>query len=172
VSSHTSLPEDSCVHLLVKYLGKRMAESVVREEAESLNIWVQRVMQLRPGCRKQDPPPTDRLLTPPFILSELRGPEVSKVRFITHFCSLREMVETYTAPKGLLQCKRFQRLRQAAQLWIRTPVRRVWGLAPLWWMSFLSGSASVLQLWGQPYGEILWLCEMERSEGSYCKAGA
>jgi hypothetical protein len=42
VSFHNfSLPEDRCVRLPVKNLGKRMTESVVREELESLNIQVQ-----------------------------------------------------------------------------------------------------------------------------------
>jgi hypothetical protein len=63
VSFHTfSLPEDRCVRLLVKNLGKRMPESVVREELVSLNIQVQGVIQLRSGRRDQDPakerPPT------------------------------------------------------------------------------------------------------------------
>jgi hypothetical protein len=53
VSFHTfSLPYDRCVRLLVKNLGKRMPESVVREELESLNIQVQRVIQLRSGRRE------------------------------------------------------------------------------------------------------------------------
>jgi hypothetical protein len=62
VRFHTSLPEDRCVRLLVKNLGKRMPESAVREELGSLNIRVQGVMQLRSGRRDQDPakdrPPT------------------------------------------------------------------------------------------------------------------
>jgi hypothetical protein len=56
VSFHTfSLPEDRCVRLLVKNRGKRMPESVVREEVESLIIRVQGVMQFRSGRRDQDP---------------------------------------------------------------------------------------------------------------------
>jgi hypothetical protein len=54
VSFHTSLPEDRCMRLLVKNIGKRMPESVVREELESLNIRVQGVMQLRSDRRDQD----------------------------------------------------------------------------------------------------------------------
>ena len=55
VSFHTfTLPEDGCVQLLVKNLGRSMPESVVRE-LESLNIRVQGVMQLRSGRRDQDP---------------------------------------------------------------------------------------------------------------------
>jgi hypothetical protein len=63
VSFHTfTLPEDRCVRLLVKNLGRGMPESVVREKLESLNIRVQGVTQLRSGRRDQDPakdrPPT------------------------------------------------------------------------------------------------------------------
>ena len=64
VSFHTfTLPEDRCVRLLVKNLGRGMPESVVREELESLNIRVQGVIQLRSGRRDQDPT-KDRLPTP------------------------------------------------------------------------------------------------------------
>jgi hypothetical protein len=56
VSFHTfRLPEDCCVRLLVKNLGRGMPESVVWEELESLNIRVQGVIQLRSGRRDQDP---------------------------------------------------------------------------------------------------------------------
>jgi len=63
VSFHTfTLPENRCVRLLVKNLGRGMTESVVREELESLKILVQGVTQLRSGRRDQDPandrPPT------------------------------------------------------------------------------------------------------------------
>jgi hypothetical protein len=68
VSLHTfTLPEDRCVRLLVKNLGRVMPESDIREELESLNIRVQRVMQLRSGHRDQDPtkdrPPTPTSLS-------------------------------------------------------------------------------------------------------------
>ena len=56
MSFHTfTLPEDSCVRLLVKNLDRGMPESVVREEPESLNIRFQGVTQLRSGSREQDP---------------------------------------------------------------------------------------------------------------------
>jgi hypothetical protein len=79
VSFHTfTLPEDRCVRLLVKNLGRGMPESVVREELESLNIRVQGVTQLRSGRRDQDPaknrPPTTH-----FIVSVARGPELFPV---------------------------------------------------------------------------------------------
>ena len=51
----------------------------------------------------------DRPATPHFIVTVARGPEVSKLRSITQLCGLRVTVETYTAPKGPLQCIRRQR---------------------------------------------------------------
>ena len=68
VSFHTfTLPEDRCVLLLVKNLGRGIPESVVREELEALDIHVQAALQLRSGRRDQDPT-KDRLLTPHFIV--------------------------------------------------------------------------------------------------------
>jgi hypothetical protein len=109
VSFHTfTLPEDRCVRLLVKKLGRGMPESVVREELESLDIRVQGVTQLRSGRRDKDPA-RDGLPTPHFIVSVARGPEVSRMRAITELCCLRVSVESYVAPKGPLQCRRCQR---------------------------------------------------------------
>ena len=51
-------PEDSCVRLLMKNLGRNMPESVVREQLESLDIHVQGVMQLRSGIATRTPPRT------------------------------------------------------------------------------------------------------------------
>ena len=51
VSFHTTLPEDRCVRLLVKKLGRGMTESVVWEELESLDIRVHGVTKLRSGRR-------------------------------------------------------------------------------------------------------------------------
>jgi hypothetical protein len=56
VGFHTfALPEDRCVRLLVKNLGRGMPKSFVREELEYLDIRVQGVMHLRTGRRDQDP---------------------------------------------------------------------------------------------------------------------
>jgi len=85
-----------------------MPESVVREVLESLDIRVQGFTKLRSGRRDQDPA-KDRPLTPYFIVSVARGPEMSKVRSITELCELRVSVEIYVAPKGPMQCKRSQR---------------------------------------------------------------
>jgi hypothetical protein len=104
-----SLPEEErCGRLLVKNLGRNTPEDVVREEMESLGICVQGVLQLRSGRRDQEAG-KDRPLTPHFIVSVARGPEVAKVRSLAELCGLRVSVETYVAPKAPLQCKRCQR---------------------------------------------------------------
>jgi hypothetical protein len=109
VNFHTfSLPEDRCVRLLLKNLGKRIPEAEIREELEALHKNVHAVMQLRSKRRDQDPE-KDRPLTPHFIVSVARGPDVAKARSLTDLCGLRVKVETYNAPKGPLQCKRCQR---------------------------------------------------------------
>jgi hypothetical protein len=59
VSFHTfSLPVDRCARLLIKNLGRRMHEDVIREELGALGICVQGAMQLRSGCRdlRKSPP--------------------------------------------------------------------------------------------------------------------
>jgi hypothetical protein len=81
-----------------------MPESVVREELAALGISVQGLMQLRSGRRSQDGA-EDRPLTPHFIVSVPRGPEVTKLRSLTELCGLRISVETYAAPKGPVQYK-------------------------------------------------------------------
>ena len=109
VSFHTfTLPEDRCAQLLVKNLVCGMPDSIVWEELESLDIHVQGFTQLRSGRRDQDPK-KDRPPTPHFIVSVARGPEVSRVRSITELYGLRVSVESYLAPKGPMQCMRYQR---------------------------------------------------------------
>jgi hypothetical protein len=67
VSFHPfTLPEDSCVRLVVMNLGRGMPESVVREKLESLDIRVHGVTQLRSGRRDQDP---KRTALPPLTSS-------------------------------------------------------------------------------------------------------
>ena len=111
VRFHTfSLPQDRCARLLIKNLVRRMNEDVVRKELEALGICFQEVVQVRLGCRDHNPE-NDRPVTPHFIVTVARGPEVSTTRSITQLCGLRVTVETYTAPKGSLQCKRCQRFR-------------------------------------------------------------
>jgi hypothetical protein len=65
-------------------------------------------MQLRSKRRDQDPEKY-RPLTPHYIVSEARGPDVAKVRSLTDLGGLRVKLETYNAPKGPLHCKRCQR---------------------------------------------------------------
>jgi hypothetical protein len=109
VSYHTfSLPEDRCVRLLLKNLGKRMSESEIKEELEALSISVEAVMQLRSKRRDQDPE-MDRPLTPHFVVSGTRGPDVAKVRSLTELRGLRVQVEANKSTKVPLQCKRWQR---------------------------------------------------------------
>ena len=72
VSFHTfSLPEDRCVRLLIKNLGRHMREYVVLEEMENLDICVQGVLQLLSGSRNQGADKA-RPLTTHFIVS-VRG---------------------------------------------------------------------------------------------------
>jgi hypothetical protein len=66
------------------------------------------VMQLRSGRRNQYPE-KERPVTQHFIVTFARGPEVTKLHSITQLCGLRVAVETYTAPKRPLQCKRCKR---------------------------------------------------------------
>jgi hypothetical protein len=102
VSFHTfSLPEDRCVRLLVKNLGRHMPEDVVQDELESLGICIQGILQLRLGRREQEAAKAHPL-TPHFIVTVARGPEVGKMRSLTELCGLRISVETYVAPKGPL----------------------------------------------------------------------
>ena len=154
MSFHTfTLPEERCARPLVKNLGRGMPESVVREELESLDICVKGVKQLRSGRRDQDPT-KHRPLTPQFIVSVARGPEVYKVRSITELCGLRASVETYMASKVLLQYKRCQRFGYT---------HRNFGYAPRYVVcggTHLSGGCSTPRnstsaaARGQPHGEL------------------
>jgi len=51
-------------------------------------------------------------------------------------------------------------------------MRRVLGLPSLRCLFYPAGTAAVLWLWGKPYDELPGLCEVERSEDRFCKAGA
>ena len=103
VTFHTySVPEDRCVRLLIKNLGRRMPESVLLEELKSLDIHVQGVMQLQSGRRDQDPA-KERPPTTHFIVSVTRRPEVTRVRALTEFCGIRVSVATFVALKGPVQ---------------------------------------------------------------------
>jgi hypothetical protein len=85
-----------------------MPESFARKKLEALGICVHGVMQL-PSGRSDLDASKDRPLTPQFNVSVARGPGVQKVRSLSELCRLRVSVETYVAPKGPVQCKRWQR---------------------------------------------------------------
>jgi hypothetical protein len=109
MSFHTfSLPEDRCVRLLLKNLGKRMPDHEIMEEMEAMGIQVQAIMHSDRGGGDLDAE-KDRPLTPHFIVSVARVADVAKLRSLTELCGLRIKVETYNAAKGPPQCKRCQR---------------------------------------------------------------
>jgi hypothetical protein len=85
-------PEDRCMHLLVKNLCRHMPEDVIKEELENLGICIQGVLQPRSGRREQEVY-TARPLTLHFIVSVKRGPDMSKLRYLTELCGLRVLVE-------------------------------------------------------------------------------
>jgi hypothetical protein len=89
------------VHLSLKNIGKRMPEAEIQDKLEALHINVQTFMQLRSKRRDQDPE-KDRPVTPHFIVSVARDPDVAIVRSLTDIGGLRA---TYNASKGPLQCK-------------------------------------------------------------------
>jgi hypothetical protein len=109
VTFHTfALPEDRCMRLLIKNLGRHTPEGVLKEELENLGISLQAVLQLRSGHSGQETS-NAHPLTPHFIVSVARGPDMARLRSFTEYCALRVSVETFVAPKGHLQCKRCQR---------------------------------------------------------------
>jgi hypothetical protein len=169
---HTfSLPEDRCVRLLLKNLGKHMPESVVREEVESLRFHVLGVLQLRSGRRDQD---VSRALTltPHFIVSVARGAEAQKVRALNELCGSRVSVESYVAPKAPLQCKRCLRFGHTQRNCGYPPRRVACGEA------HLSGECSTPthQLkccrCGGKHSQLSGLLKVERSQSGACEAGA
>jgi len=108
VSFHIfSLPEDCCVRLLVKNLGRQMSEGIVQEQMKTLVICTQGILQLCSGHSDQEASNV-RSLTLHFILSVVLGPEVTKLHSLTELCSLRVLLETYIAPQGPLQSGRCQ----------------------------------------------------------------
>jgi hypothetical protein len=71
-----------------------MPEDVVWEELETLRISVQGVLQVCTGCRDQEASKVHPL-TPHFIVSVARGPEVVNLR------SLQVLVEMHITQKAL-----------------------------------------------------------------------
>ena len=132
MSFHTfSLPEDRCVRLHVKNLGKGMPESAVREELESLKIRVQGVMQLRSGRRDQDPakdrPPTPTSLC---LWHGVRGVQSALSHRALRFASYGGDVRGAKGPTAMQALPTLP--PHAAELRVRSSVRRMWGLSPLW----------------------------------------
>jgi len=106
-----------------------MPESAVREELESLKIRVQGVMQLRSGRRDHDP--AKELLPPPTSLCLWHGGVQSALshralRFAGYGGDVRGAKEP-TAMQALSTLR-----PHASELRIRSSVRRLWGLSPLW----------------------------------------
>jgi hypothetical protein len=75
------------VRLLLENVGKVMPEAELKWEFEALHIHVQAVMQLRSRRRDHDVE-KDRPLTPHFVVSVARDPDVAKVRSLTELCGL------------------------------------------------------------------------------------
>jgi len=100
-----TLPEDRCVRLLVKNLGRGMLEIDVREQLEALDIHIQAVMQLRSGRRDQDPT-KDRPLSPTSLYQWHGGPRCLRYDLPPlRSASVGGVVRGY---KGRLQCKSCQ----------------------------------------------------------------
>jgi hypothetical protein len=174
VSFHNfSLPEDRCVRLLVKNLGTRMSESVVREELEALDIRVQGVMQLRSVRRDQGPakdrPPLPTLsylwreglrcpgcgLSPSSAVCESRWRRTWRRRAPCNVSAASASdIRSVTADT----CFGASRVGELTSLVSECPVPR--------------GQPKCCSCGGRPHRELPGLREMERGEGGSCKAGA
>jgi hypothetical protein len=77
------------VRLLVKTLRKLMPEAEIRLKLKALRFNEQAVLELQSNRRDQDPE-KDCPLTPHFIVSNARGPDVAYVRSLTDLCGLRK----------------------------------------------------------------------------------
>jgi len=144
VSFHTfTLLEDRCARLLVKKFGRGLPESVVREELESLNICVRGVTQLRSGRRNPDPS-KDR---PPHPLHCVSGARTRGVQGALNHRTLRpaSVGGFGPGPQGSAAMQALPTLwPHAAQLWLRTSMRRLWWLPTLRWLLYPVGPACVL----------------------------
>jgi hypothetical protein len=100
VSFHTfSLPENCCVRLLVKNLGRQMSEGIIQEQIKTLVICTQGILQLCSGHSDQEASNV-RSLTPHFILSVVQGSEVTKLHSLTELCSLVKDIHSPTRPSA------------------------------------------------------------------------
>jgi hypothetical protein len=82
-----------------------MTEDEIREGLEAMRIQMQATVQLQSRLQDQDAE-KDRPLTPHFIESVARDPDMAQVRSLTELCGLRITMDTYSTPMGPLQCKR------------------------------------------------------------------
>jgi hypothetical protein len=169
VSFHTlTLPEDRCARLLVRNLGRHMPVGVVREELENLGICVQGVLQLCSGRRDQEAAKA-RPLTPHFIVSLARGPNVVKLRSLTELWGLR-VRSRRTSPRkdpcngSAANASAIRSGTAATPPGVLLVVRLTFqGSAPT------PAAAQVLQLWKKPHIQLPGLCEMEGGQGGACK---
>jgi hypothetical protein len=87
-------------------------------------------MQLRSKRRDQHHE-KDRPLTPHFIVSVARGPDVANVRSLTDLCGLREKMDTYNAQKAAAMQTLPAVRTHPALLRLRTKVCGLRGSAPI-----------------------------------------
>jgi hypothetical protein len=117
-------------------------------------------------------PEKDRLLTPQFIVSVARGPDVAKVHTRTDLCGLRVKVEAYNAPRGPCNENAASALDTRSVTAAMHPgvllamTRTHPGSVPL------QSSSLVLQLRRKPHFKLSWSQKVEKSKGGCCKASA
>jgi hypothetical protein len=79
-----------------------VVEKLTQTHARSRRSYRPCTSMCRQSCNSgQRDPEMDRPLTPHFILSVARGPDVAKLRSLNDVCSLRVKVETTTPQRGL-----------------------------------------------------------------------
>jgi hypothetical protein len=166
VTFHTfSLPKDRCVRLVVRNLGRRMPEGIVKGEIDNLRIRVQAVLQLRSGHRGQE---TSNALTPHFIVSVARGANVARLRSLTELCGLRASVDTYIALKGPLQCNRCQRIGHTQRYCRYAPRCVAWGEAHFSGECCTSKQQLKCCSCGGNHTANYRLCEVEKGKSGAC----
>ena len=136
----------------------------VREEIEFLSIHVLGVAQLRSGQHDQDPTKDH----PPTPTSLYQWRERLRCRRCNHSPNTAgcECQWSCTAPKGPMQCKRYQRFGYPAHTHPGAPQL---GLPPLQWMIYHAGTASVLWLLGKPHGDLPCLCKWKEAKAAIAK---
>jgi len=169
VSFHTfTLPEDRCVRLLVKNLGRGMPESVVREDLESRNIYVQEVTQLRSVHRDQEPA-KDRPPTPTLLYQWREVLRCRKYDFSPKSAACECRWNRTWLRKAHCNASIASALDTRSETAVAHPDASSVG-APISLVVALP--LPVLWLRGKPHGELPGLCEVERNEGRTCKTGS